>query len=75
MTRRAGDHVHPEYWTEADQERYERRVAQEVHGLRGEVKQLADRVLMMLGAIGLLAFLLPLAAPFIRAAFGVEATP
>lgn len=75
MTRRAGDHVHPEYWTEFDQEKYERRVAREVHGLRSEVKQLADRVLMLLGAIMLLAFLIPIAAPFIRSAIGVPDAP
>jgi hypothetical protein len=75
--RRASDHVHPEYWTEADQYRFEDRIAKEVQavrremreemtGLREELGKLSYRITLMLGGLVLLAFLLPLIAPFIR---------
>lgn len=69
--RRASDHVHPDYWTEVDQHRYEDRMTDELRNIRREVKSLGDRVLMMMGAIALLAFAVPLLAPFIRNLFGV----
>lgn len=70
--RRATDHhVHTEYWTEADQYRFEDRISREIHGLREEVRGIAARLTMMLGALALLAFLLPLIAPFIRGLFNL----
>ena len=70
--RRASDqHVHPEYWTESDQFRFEDRIGREIHALREEVRGIATRLTMMLGALALLAFLLPLIAPFIRSLFNL----
>ena len=65
--RRASDqHVHPEYWTEHDQIRFEDRIVREMEGIRAEVKALTGRMTLLLGGLVLLAFLLPLVAPFIR---------
>lgn len=69
--RRASDHVHTEYWTEIEQHRYEDKITDELKGLRREVKALSDRLLMVIGALALLAFTLPIIAPFIRAALGL----
>lgn len=64
--RRASDHVHSEYWEEAQQHRYEDRIAGELKGIREEVGRLATRITFLMGAVAILAFLLPLIAPFIR---------
>jgi hypothetical protein len=58
-------------WTVEQQHRFEDRVSQEVHSLRNEVKGLADRVTLLLGAIALLAFAIPVIAPFVRNLLGV----
>ena len=64
--RRATDHVHDEYWEESQQHRYEDRIASELNGIKVEVGKLATRITMLMGAVAILAFLLPLIAPFIR---------
>ena len=64
--RRAEDHVHPEYWEQTDQHRFEDRIGSELNGIRQEVGKLRQQVTMIIGAIGILAFLLPIIAPFIR---------
>lgn len=65
--RRAADqHFHPEYWTETDQHRFEDRMVKEMEGIREEVRLLSQRMTLLLGGLVLLAFLLPLIAPFIR---------
>lgn len=46
-------------------------MAAQLKGIRDEVKTLADRVLLLLGGMALLAFLLPVAAPFIRSLLGL----
>ena len=66
-----GDHFHPEYWEETDQHRFEDRVSQELHAIRGEVRSLRQTVTMLMGAIAVLAFILPIAAPFIRSLMGI----
>ena len=63
--RRATDHVHPEYWTEHEHEVFESRMADELEGLRSDVKSLSWRVAVVLGGVGVLAFLGPLAAELI----------
>lgn len=80
--RRASDHhVHPEYWTEADHNRFEDRLANEIEKVRREANARMDRMsdqidglnrnlLLIAGGLGLLAFLLPIIAPFIRTLFG-----
>jgi len=64
--RRVTDHSHPDYWEEAQQHRYEDRIAGELQGIKQEVSRLATRITMLMGAVAVLAFLLPLIAPFIR---------
>ena len=64
--RRVTDHAHPEYWEESQQHRYEDRIAGELKGIREEVGKLATRITFLMGAVAVLAFLLPLVAPFIR---------
>ena len=64
--RRVTDHAHPEYWEESQQHRYEDRIAAELQGIKQEVSRLATRITMLMGAVAVLAFLLPLIAPFIR---------
>ena len=80
--RRSSDyHGHDEYLLKSDHQRFEDRIAgelrslrregsEDLEGIRREVKSLSDRLLMVMGAIALLAFLLPLAAPFIRSFLG-----
>ena len=79
--RRLTDHVHPGYWTQEQQHRYEDKVSREVGELRKDFREEADgfrtelgrmnnRLLLLLGGLGVVAFVLPIAAPFIRAAIG-----
>ena len=63
-------HWHRDSWTRSEQHRYEDRVSDELNGLRQDLKEQGNRILLMMGGLGLLAFLLPLVAPFIRQAFG-----
>ena len=64
--RRAEDHVHTEYWEQNEQHRFEDRIGRELGGIRQEVGKLRQQVTMIIGAIGILAFLIPIIAPFIR---------
>lgn len=67
------DHNHPEYWTEGDHYRFEDRVSKELEKLRKDVESLSARLTLMLGGLGILAFLIPILAPLIRDLFGVPA--
>ena len=70
--RRASDHhYHPEYWTEADHYRFEDRISKEIHDLRSEVREWAQRLTLILGGLSLMFFLLPLLAPFFRGWLGL----
>lgn len=77
--RRATDnHVHTDAWTLAEQHRFEDRMAvelkdvsEEIGGVREEVRSLNNRITLMLGGLAILAFLLPIAAPFIRGILGI----
>lgn len=69
--RRATDHLHPEYWEEAEQHRYEDRVARKLDSLEHTVNKLGERLLLLFGGLGLLAFLLPIIAPFVRSLIGL----
>ena len=64
--RRITDHSHEQYWEETDQHRYEDRISAELKGIKEEVGKLSARITMLMGAVAVLAFLLPLIAPFIR---------
>ena len=69
--RRADDHVHEQYWTEADQHRFEDRVSIELRAMRTDLERLTTRVLTLFGGVIVLAFLLTLIAPFVRSWLGV----
>jgi hypothetical protein len=71
MTRGPSNHYHPDLWTEVQQHRYEDRVQSELRDLKQAVDKLTVRVTMLLGAIALLVFILPVAAPFIRGFLGL----
>ena len=70
--RRIGDHVHPEYATDTDLHREVNRITSELVAIKEEVKDLRKTITLMMGAIGLLAFILPIAAPFIRSVLNIE---
>lgn len=71
MTRPAGNHYHPDLWTRDAQHRYEDRTSDELEHLRSSVERLTTRVTLMMGGIGLLIFIIPIAAPLIRAMLGL----
>ena len=70
--RRVDDHVHPQYWGAEDHHRFESRMAKELERLREDVEQLTMRLTLMLGAIAILAFIIPILAPFLTAWAGVD---
>lgn len=70
--RRASDHVHNEYWEILDQHRFEDRIADEMKGMRQELRSLRQTVTLLMGAIGILAFMLPIIAPFIRSVLQLQ---
>lgn len=74
MTRspRISDHVHAEAWTKDDHYRFEARVTSELEKLETAVHDLTNRVTLMLGGLTLVAVLLPVIAPFIRAWLNVD---
>lgn len=67
MARDGEDHVHPELWRKDDHYRYEDRMHKEFDSLERAVDSLKTRITLMLGALMLVAFLLPVIAPFVRA--------
>lgn len=61
--RRPTDHYHPDMWTRAEQYRHEEMMGREIAQLEVEVARLKGRLTLMLGGLGLLAFVLPILAP------------
>lgn len=68
--RRVTDHHHPDSWTRAEQHRYEDRIADELKELGAKMEGFSNRLTLILGGLAVLAFVLPLVAPFIRQALG-----
>lgn len=66
MSRLPGQHVHPDYWSRLEQHRHEDQVQADLKEIEKAVDRLTQRVTLLMGAIGLLAFVLPIVAPFIR---------
>ncbi len=66
------DHYHPDTWSREDHHRYEDRIAKEIANLETSVEKLTTRVTLMIGAIGILGFVIPLLAPFIRAFLNLD---
>jgi len=46
-------------------------MSEEFRDLRNSVERLTNRVTLLMGAIGLLIFIIPIAAPFIRSLLGI----
>lgn len=65
-SRRADDHLHPEYWERLDQHRFEDKVVSELKEIREDLEKLASRILLIFGGLGLLAFVIPLLVPIVR---------
>lgn len=63
MTQR-GSHFHPEYATEQDQHRMEDRI-------NARLDRLESRMTMLMGGLGVLAFLIPIVTPFVRGLLGI----
>jgi uncharacterized membrane protein len=69
--RRVTDHIHQEYWRETDQHRHEDEITQRFSRIEQAIERLTNRITLLFGAIGLLLFVLPILAPFIRDFLGV----
>jgi hypothetical protein len=74
MTRRPGprresedEHVHPDLWQRDEHYRYEDRMHKEFENLEKAVDSLKTRLTLMIGGLTLVAILLPVIAPFVRA--------
>lgn len=72
--RRADDHAHPELWPRDEHYRYEDRMHKEFENLEKAVDSLKTRITLMMGGLMLIAFLLPVIAPFVRGFLGIPAT-
>ena len=70
--RRADDHVHPEYWLAEDHHRFDSGIKEELKEIRREMDAIATRLTLLLGGLGILAFLVPLISPFLRAFLNLD---
>lgn len=61
------DHVHPDAWSKEDHNRFEDRMNNELEKIEQALEALTLRVTLMLGGLTLVAILLPVISPFIRA--------
>ena len=71
VTSRPPAHEHHEYWRRESQYRYEDRIGDELQGIKEELKSISTRITLLMGAVALFAFLIPILAPFIRAFLNV----
>lgn len=58
--------MHPDLWAKEDQHRFEDRVSKSIDDLRKDVDTLTTRIVQITAIAALLAFLIPIVAPFIR---------
>lgn len=70
--RRITDHIHQEYWRESEQHRYEEEVGHRINRVEQAIDKLTQRITLLMGAIGLLLFVLPILAPYIRDFIGIS---
>jgi hypothetical protein len=75
MARNGEDHVHPDYWKAEQHYRYEDRMHKEFENLERAVDSLKTRITLMIGGLMLVAFLLPVIAPFVRAFLNIPQSP
>jgi hypothetical protein len=74
-SRPGDDHVHPDAWSKEDHRHFELRVSAELEKLERAVENLTTRVTLMLGGLTLVAVLLPVISPFIRAWLNIDTPP
>lgn len=65
------DHIHPEYWTQHDHERFEDRIAIEIRSLHSSVDKMNNRLTLLFGGIAVIGFVIPVIAPFIQKILGL----
>jgi len=70
--RQNATHNHPELWAKEDHYRFEDRMHSELKDLEIAVDKLTTRITLMLGGLTLIAVLLPVIAPFIRAWLNIQ---
>lgn len=68
--RRVTDHFHQEAWTRTEQHRYEDRITDELKEIGQKLDGFGTRLTYLFGGLAVLAFILPLVAPFLRQALG-----
>lgn len=66
------DHIHPDSWSKSDHNRFEDRMNDELTKIEKAIGSLTTRVTLMLGGLTLIAILLPVISPFIRAWLNVD---
>lgn len=66
------DHIHPDSWSKADHHRFEDRMNEELTKIEKAIGSLTTRVTLMIGGLTLIAILLPVISPFIRAWLNVD---
>ncbi len=66
-----GKHFHPEYRTQSDANRSEDRTSQDIHELSLEVRALSARISWLVGAVGVLVFIINLVAPLLTRWIGL----
>lgn len=67
------DHVHPDSWSKSDHHRFEDRMNDELTKIEHAIASLTTRVTLMIGGLTLVAILLPVLAPFVRALLNLDA--
>lgn len=70
--RASDDHNHPEYWTAEAHHRFEDRISREINNLREDLDAIGMRITLLLGGLGIMAFLVPVLAPFFRAWLNID---
>lgn len=74
-TQRPVGHYHPEYWEKNDHWQFEARMQRELEEIERAVERLTFRITLMLGGLALIAVLLPVVSPFIRAWLNLPQNP
>lgn len=72
---RSTGHHHPEYWEKDDHWKFEARMQRELEEIQRAVERLTFRITLMLGGLALIAVLLPVISPFIRAWLDLPQNP
>lgn len=66
------DHHHLDMWSKEEHRLFEDKLDKRFAAFQAHIDRLNTRITLMLGALGLIAFLLPIVAPFLRAIIGID---